>query len=220
MTAPAQALHRRIGEAATVLGLAAYFVALHLLVVDTRWPRATVAVVIVPWTIALASLAVRRLPRAIAVVAVGALCIATWYATGALSGSPERTVLFESVAFNVVLAAVFAYSLGGGGEAVITRLARVARRGDMPPRVVAYTRTITGAWAAFFALCAALSALLYFTVSRDAWSLFANLLYWPLLVVMFLGEYAVRRSVLSDVDHGSIMTSVRTFAESQHKGMR
>jgi len=221
MTASVQARHRRIGEVLFALALVVYCVGIHLLVVEGRWPRITVAVVLGPWAIALASLALNKLSRRVAVVAIVGIAVATGWITNAVSGYPERTVLFESVAFNLALAGVFAGSLVRRGDALITGVARMVRGDDMPPRVVAYTRTITGVWSAFFVVYALTSTLLYLTASRDAWSVFANLLYWPLIVAMFVGEYAIRRMVLRDVHHVSLMSSVRAYAQAQdHKGAR
>ena len=220
MSASAPAPHRRLGGVIVGLGVIAYFGALHLLVVDGRWPRITVAVVLIPWAFALASFAKRRLSGGVRLISLIAIAAATWLATRWASSYPEPTVLFESAVFNLVLAAVFASSLVGDRDALITRLARIARRGDMPPRVVTYTRAITGVWAAFFVLCAATSSLLYFKISHEAWSVFANLLYWPLVALMFVVEYVVRRAVLTDIDHGSLMQTVRTVTESNQRGAR
>ncbi len=126
---------------------------------------------------------------------------------------PDLVLYVENAAFFLWLAALFATSLVGGGDALVTRMARRVRRGDMPPAVVRYTRRVTVAWAVFFVSTIALSSALFFDASRDAWSLFVNLLIWPLVGAAFVVEYAIRSIVLRDVDHVPFTAALRAFRD-------
>lgn len=91
------------------------------------------------------------------------------------------------------LAAVFAATLRPGRTALITRIA-LQRHGDAlggPAR--RYLHALTRAWAVFFAALALGSALLARFGPFEAWSLLVNVLVWPLIGAMFLGDYALRR---------------------------
>ena len=70
---------------------------------------------------------------------------------------------------------------------------------------------VTLAWSLFFLSSALLSLLLFFLASIETWSLFANILSWPLIGVMFLGENEVRKRVLPPRDHVGLRATVRAF---------
>ena len=134
-----------------------------------------------------------------------------WRFGDALASQVDRVVYLENLAFNLLLALVFAITLRPGREAFVTRLARGVRGGDMPDAIVPYTRAVTAAWAIYFVAIAAISTFLFLTQSREVWSLFINILVWPLTAAMFIIEYAVRVRVLRDLDHVSLFTTMRAF---------
>lgn len=208
--------------AAFALAFIGYFALLHWLIVGGAWPLLTVAMVCVPWLLAVASL-LSQTGRLVACVLVTvAIAVDATARQGVRLGAAvvahADTLLFiENGVFLVALSTVFAMSLRGSGDALVTGLARVARNGDMPAPVVRYTRRVTVAWALFFAVAALTSTLLFATQSRALWSGFVNLLLWPLGGAMFALEYAIRIRVLRDVPHGSMLAGMDAF---RHRGRR
>lgn len=95
--------------------------------------------------------------------------------------------------FNLVLAAVFGRSLGAGSVPLIERVMRRHRRADMPAELVAYARQLTWLWTAFFLAMAAAALALALGASLEAWSLFANVINYVLVVVLFLLQFAYGR---------------------------
>jgi uncharacterized membrane protein len=81
----------------------------------------------------------------------------------------------------------------------------------MTPALLRYTRQVTLAWTLFFLSSAALSILLFFFASTEAWSVFANILALPLVAVMFVAENEVRKRVLPPQDRVGILATVRAF---------
>lgn len=69
----------------------------------------------------------------------------------------------------------------------------------------------TVAWTVFFLSMASLSTLLFTLAPVEIWSVFANLLALPMIIAMFLGEYLVRRRVVSTHERSSIMGGIRTY---------
>jgi uncharacterized membrane protein len=117
----------------------------------------------------------------------------------------------EHAGANLVLGILFGRTLLAGREPLCTRFARVIH-GHLPPEVERYSRQVTVAWTAFFALLCATSCVLYFMRLLEAWSLLANIL-TPLLVgAMFVIEYAVRVRVLPRWERVGILASVRAFS--------
>lgn len=92
----------------------------------------------------------------------------------------------------VSLLAVFAATLLPGRTPLITLIAQ-----RLNPRfhagMLPYTRRVTVAWCLFFAGQLVVSLLLFCFAPARWWSLFINGLNVPLVVLMFLGEYAIRR---------------------------
>ena len=120
----------------------------------------------------------------------------------------------QQVGANLVFGLLFGRSLFGGGEALVTRFARLAHHGVLSPAQCRYTRQVTIAWTVFFALTAALSTALFLFASPRAWSVFANLLALPLLCLMFVAEYLVRHRVLPPADRTGIADSIRAYREA------
>jgi uncharacterized membrane protein len=55
------------------------------------------------------------------------------------------------------------------------------------------------------------STLLFFLAPLVTWSVFANFLTLPLVALMFIGEYWIRRRVLPEMRHMHILDAVRAF---------
>jgi uncharacterized membrane protein len=113
-----------------------------------------------------------------------------------------------------LLAFGFGRSLGPGDTALCTRLAD-RLHGPLTPRELRYTRQVTAVWAIFFAALTLAILSLYLFAPLAIWSLFVNFVALPLVALMFVAEYAVRRQVLPDSDRRGILASVRVFLSSR-----
>jgi uncharacterized membrane protein len=95
------------------------------------------------------------------------------------------------------LLAVFAATLLPGRTPIITIFAQ-----RLNPRfhagMLPYTRHVTIAWCSFFMAQLAVSLLLFCFAPARWWSLFINGFNVPLVVLMFLGEYVIRRRRFPD----------------------
>jgi uncharacterized membrane protein len=124
--------------------------------------------------------------------------------------------LLEHAAANGVLCWFFAHTLFGGRTPIITTLARTIHS-NLSDKVERYTRSVTTAWSFFFAAQIVVSLLIFNVGSIEAWSLFANVLNWPLVVLMFVIEYAFRRKVDPDFQHATIGQSVAAYFDNKRK---
>ena len=118
--------------------------------------------------------------------------------------------LLQDCALYGLLAVSFARSLRPGATALCTELADKLH-GPLTPREVHYSRRVTAAWALFFAAMVAITVALFAAAPLRVWSLFTNFCILPLVALMFIAEYAVRRRVLPQAERGGIMATVRTF---------
>ncbi|MBT9521746.1 MAG: hypothetical protein IV101_12730 [Dechloromonas sp.] len=112
---------------------------------------------------------------------------------------------------NLALGTLFGRSLLGGGEALITQLARTVHHSELSERKRRYTRQATLAWTLFFLGNAVISAILWLLAPHTVWSVFANLLSTPLLAAMFIGEHIWRVKVLPPEERPSIAQVVRAY---------
>jgi|GEM_PF-710529 len=212
-------VQRVIVSSAAVIAAAVYFVVLHRLIVDHTMAPLALMLIAAPWLIAGASACAKAMtgrPAARIVLGVVVFGIAMGLVARCGSVLDERVewlAYLENLLFVLSLAGLFASSLFGPREALVTRLARVARQGDMPPAVVRYTRRVTMAWAAFFATAALVSTVLFATASREVWSAFVNLALWPSTVLAFGVEYAIRVRVLPQGAHTSPLDGMRLFMD-------
>lgn len=113
-------------------------------------------------------------------------------------------------AIYVFLLYLFGHTLLPGREALITRLARRVH-GTLPPYMEAYTRRLTVAWCVFFIAQLLASGLLFAFARLVTWSMFINLLNFPLLLLMFVGEYRYRAARYRDYPHATIAQTIRAF---------
>jgi uncharacterized membrane protein len=140
--------------------------------------------------------------------AVGGVLGVYW---GALQRNFSWVYFLQHVGTNVMLAAVFGVTLMRGRQPLVTKLAEVVHRGSLEPEVLRYTRQVTLAWTLFFVAVSLVSGVLFCCASIEVWSVFANFLTFPLIVLMFAVEYAVRLRMLPNQEHHSIMEGVRAF---------
>lgn len=129
-----------------------------------------------------------------------------------LAREVEWLYLAQHVAINGLLTLVFGSTLRGARDPLCTRVARLIH-GELDAAARRYTRGVTLAWTLFFALMAGVSLLLFAFAPIAVWSVFANLLTWPLVGAMFVAEYGVRM-VLLPQDRSSILDAIRAYRKA------
>jgi uncharacterized membrane protein len=105
----------------------------------------------------------------------------------------ESAVRYYPVLVNGVLFAVAAASLASP-PTIIERIARL-RDPDLTPAAVAYTRNVTIAWTAFFAINGGIALYTAALAPLTTWALYNGLVAYGLVAVMLVGELAVRAFV-------------------------
>jgi uncharacterized membrane protein len=125
-------------------------------------------------------------------------------------GLPAMAALTHA-GINLFMLWVFGRTLRFGREPLITGFARRVH-GTLPSYIEAYTRRVTLMWCVFFALQIVVSAVLFAFATLDVWSFFVNMLSLPLVVLMFVGEYAYRIVRYRRYEHASILKGIQMFA--------
>lgn len=119
----------------------------------------------------------------------------------------------QHVGINSALGLFFGQSLLRGREPLCTHFASLAHE-RVSPRLARYTRQVTVAWTAFFAVVVATSVALFCFAPMAVWSAFANLLTWPLVGAMFVVEGLFRRFRLPPEERLGILASVAAYRKS------
>jgi len=140
--------------------------------------------------------------------------VALWAGWSVLGRHFGLVYWLQDVAMQLILLMTFARTLIGGRQPLCTRFAEMVHP-PLTPEHEIYARKVTIAWTLFFAAMALASTLLFFLAPIITWSFFANFLTLPLVALMFIGEYWIRKQALPDVQNTHILDAVRAFRNAQ-----
>ncbi len=147
------------------------------------------------------------------IVMVGSVvltCLALWAGWSTLEQNFGLVYWLQHVGIQLILFMTFARTLIGGRQPLCTRFAE-AVHSPLSAQHVIYARQVTIAWSLFFAAMALTSTLLFFLGPLTIWSFFANFLTLPLVALMFIAEYWVRKWALPEMRHAPLLDAVRAF---------
>ena len=126
-----------------------------------------------------------------------------------------------SIALNVLLAAVFGATLRHGSTPLLVRIEEASAPHSLAPAFVQYLRQLTAAWTLLFVAMAAASLLLILYAPYEWWSLFVNVLTWPLFGLMFIVEWLVRRVGFPHLPaHTPLAIVAMVFAYQRRRALR
>ena len=172
-----------------------------------------VALAVAPLLVVIALVGWRSDRRLLTLALCAAAGAVLWINAGAIGQHLGLVYFIQNICANAALALLFGRSLALGREPLCTRFATMVR-GPLQPPVARYTRQVTVAWTVFFIVLITVSTMLFLFASITVWSAFANLLTMPLVALMFVAEYAVRRRVLPDLPRTDILASLRAYWSS------
>jgi uncharacterized membrane protein len=118
--------------------------------------------------------------------------------------------LIQQCGFYFIMAFTFGRSLRGGRTPLCTQMADKVH-GPLSALELRYTRNVTIAWVLFFLANLAASLLMFAFAPLRVWSLFVNFLSLPLILLMFVAEYLVRRRVLPQVQRNGLIATLRVY---------
>ena len=199
------------------LGIAALLIGYPLLAHYTNEaakPGLGALVAIAPVVLIALALAWRSPRRFIMLAALALSGIALWTGWPALEQHFGLVYWLQNVGMQLILFMTFGRTLLAGRQPLCTRFAE-AVHAPVTPQHEIYARQVTVAWTLFFAAMALASTLLFFLAPLTTWSVFANFLTLPLVALMFIAEYWVRRWMLPEMRHAHILDAVRAFRNAR-----
>jgi len=168
------------------------------------------ALALAPLTVIGTGLAWRWAHPLAALAVLASMGLAIFAAWPLLEKNFSWVYLLEECSLYGLLALSFARSLLEGRVPICTLLADQVH-GPLTAPELRYTRRITAAWALFFALLVATTLGLFLWAPLRIWSLFSNFCALPLVLLMFIGEYAVRRRVLPMSSGAGFVATLRIY---------
>ncbi|MDP2238776.1 MAG: hypothetical protein Q8K18_01270 [Burkholderiales bacterium] len=203
----ARRIARWLGIAALVIG---YPLLAHYTNESAHGGNLGALVSIAPVVLIALVLAWRSHRRFIVLGVLALLCVALWAGWPALMNHYGLVYWLQHVGIQLILFMTFGRTLIAGRQPLCTRFAE-AVHAPLTPQHEIYARQVTVAWTLFFAAMALASTVLFFLTPLATWSVFANFLTLPLVVLMFIAEYWVRKRVLPDMRQTHILDAVRAF---------
>lgn len=155
-----------------------------------------------------------RSPHYFIMVGVIALtCIALWAGWSRLEQNFGLVYWLQHMGMQLILLMTFGRTLIAGRQPLCTRFAE-AIHAPLSSQHVRYARQVTVAWTLFFAAMAVTSTLLFFLAPLPTWSIFANFLTLPLVALMFVAEYWMRKWLLPEMRHAHFLDAIRAFRDA------
>lgn len=167
-------------------------------------------VAVAPLVLTALFLAWRSSRRPLMLSMVLLLGLALWAVWPSLEHHFGVVYWLQNAGIQLLLCLVFGRSLMAGKKPLCTRFAEVVH-GPLTPQHEIYARQVTVAWTLFFAVMVLISTMLFFLAPLATWSVFANFMTLPLVALMFIVEYRVRKRVLPEMPGAHILDAVRAF---------
>jgi uncharacterized membrane protein len=205
---------RLIGKVLLVLAGIAYPCTLHVLIRAGHISGGSMALALLPLPLLAVWLIWRLVNNRWRVPALLLVALAVWWGMNAQQDRFDLVVTSGALHAipNLLMLWLFGHTLLPGRTPLITSLSQHIN-GELTPTMLTYTRRVTLAWTCYFAGQLLLSLTLYLFAPLDTWSLFINVLDWPLLVLMFIGEYLWRITRYPGHSKTSIRKAIEAYTQ-------
>lgn len=142
--------------------------------------------------------------------------VSSWLALPLIEQHTASIFWLQDIGLMLILLVTFARTLFSGRKALCVHFAELINGGALPIAHERYAYKVTIAWVIFFATMMLASSLLFFLAPLANWSFFVNFLTLPLVALMFIVEFLVRRQVLTDLPEGNVLDAVRAYLNSKN----
>ena len=143
-------------------------------------------------------------PRGLWLVLWGGAGLVLWHYRAFIAVHYSWAYLAEDVGVMALLCGLFMRSLRPSCTPLISRLSWLMR-GSLSPFLAHYTRRVTQLWAGLFGAMAIISVLLFFAAGVRVWAFYASVLTWPIMILVFVAEYLVRRVVVPSEERAGFL---------------
>lgn len=148
-----------------------------------------------------------------ALLLVSGSALAGWWLWAFIMQNSRYIFWLLDIGLMAVLLLTFARTLARGHTPLCVKFAEIINQGPLPLAHEVYARQVTIAWVIFFGMIIVVSTVLFFLAPLSVWSFFVNFLTLPLVGLMFVVEYLVRRRLLDDLPAGNVLDAIRTYMQ-------
>lgn len=139
--------------------------------------------------------------------------IASWHWWKPIAQHAGVLFWLQDLGLVLTLLFVFGRTLLPGRKPLCVGFAEMLH-GPLDAQHERYARRVTVAWALLFAALALVSTLLFFFEPLAIWSFYSNFMVLPLIGLMFVAEFMVRRKVLPQAATGKAFDALRAYLKS------
>ncbi|MES2180524.1 MAG: hypothetical protein V4493_00280 [Pseudomonadota bacterium] len=198
-----------------VLVLVTYAVLVHHVNVSGQASVLAAILALAPLCLLMVSYAWQTDSRAAGISLLVASCIVGWLVWPFVRQHTDYMFWLQDSGLMLMLLLTFGRTLQKGRKPLCVHFAEIINGGEALTLAHAhYARQVTVAWVMFFAIIIIISSVLFFLAPLATWSVFVNFLTLPLVGLMFLAEFMVRRRVLTGLPTGRILDAVRAYLNS------
>lgn len=167
-------------------------------------------VALAPLALTALMLALRSTQRSLMLVLVALAGTGLWLLWPILTLHFGWIYWLEHESLQWVLFITFARTLFANRQPLCSQFAEIVH-GQLSPAHAHYAHQVTIAWTLFFAIMILTSTWLFFMHPIATWSVFANFIFLPLVALMFIVEYGIRKVLQPELARTGIMDAVRAF---------
>lgn len=171
-------------------------------------------VALTPIVLAILTMAWHSSHRLVMLTAIGGACALLLASWGKVAHHFNQIYWVEHAGSQLVLCMVFGRTLFNGREPMCTYFAKVVH-GTITLEIALYSRKVTVAWVIFFGMMSSTSTIIFFTCPLPVWSAFAYFFTAPLIGLMFVVEYGVRRMLQPHMQHAHILAAITAVWQKQ-----
>lgn len=182
----------------------------HLFAGQDQVSFAQAALALSPLGVILLVLTLPRFNRIVGLIALAGLPLLLLGSATVLHERVSLLYLLQHLAVHIALAAFFLTSLQSGRVPACTHFAQQVHT-SMSPALNRYTRQVTWAWGLFFVINTGVSVALMALAGPAIWADYAVYATFPLVALMFVLEYLIRRQVLPREDLSSPWSAVIAY---------
>lgn len=156
------------------------------------------------------TLALNTSSRLIGMLLLMGTIVAAWWQWALIKNHTGLIFWMQDISLMLLLLLTFGRTLVTGRMPLCVQFAKMLH-GELTSEHERYARQVTVAWTLFFAIMIVISSLLFFLTPLAVWSVFVNFMTLPLVGLMFIAEFLVRRRVLANLPPSHILDAVRAY---------
>lgn len=198
------------------IGIAAYAALMHHENATGRHGALAAFLAVIPLLLVVLALMARPGLRGLAFSLLVAGAGLFWWGWPLVARHAGMLFWLQDMALLLALLTFFGRTLLPGQVPLCVRFAQ-GMHGELSSEHARYACQVTWAWTAFFGVLALISTLLFFLAPLAVWSLYANFMVLPLIGIMFIVEYLVRKRVLTDAPHGRFMDGIHAYLDASRR---